>query len=64
MLLEHRIESNQVHYRNDRYSIFGKRRDNLPNMDAIEDKYLILPLHTKVSEDDVHKICETIKKGW
>jgi dTDP-4-amino-4,6-dideoxygalactose transaminase len=64
MLREHRIESNQVHYRNDRYSIFGKRRDNLPNMDAIEDKYLILPLHTKISEDDVHKICETIKKGW
>jgi dTDP-4-amino-4,6-dideoxygalactose transaminase len=63
-LREHRIESNQVHYRNDRYSIFGSRRDNLPNMDAIEDKYLVLPLHTKISEEDVIKICEIIKSGW
>jgi dTDP-4-amino-4,6-dideoxygalactose transaminase len=63
-LREHHIESNQVHYRNDRYSIFGKRRDNLPNMDAIEDKYLVLPLHTKIQEKDVHRICEVIKCGW
>jgi dTDP-4-amino-4,6-dideoxygalactose transaminase len=63
-LREHNIESNQVHYRNDRYSIFGKRRDNLPNMDAIEDKYLVLPLHPKVREEDALKICDVIKSGW
>jgi dTDP-4-amino-4,6-dideoxygalactose transaminase len=63
-LREHHIESNQVHYRNDRYSIFGKRRDNLPNMDAIEDRYLVLPLHTKIRDADVHKICGIIKSGW
>ncbi|MDR2717119.1 MAG: DegT/DnrJ/EryC1/StrS family aminotransferase [Treponema sp.] len=64
MLREHHIESNQVHYRNDRYSIFGRRRDNLPNMDTVEDKYLILPLHTKVREEEVYRICEIIKGGW
>jgi dTDP-4-amino-4,6-dideoxygalactose transaminase len=63
-LREHHIESNQVHYRNDRYSIFGRRRDNLPNMDAIENKYLVLPLHTKIREEDIQKICEVIKSGW
>jgi dTDP-4-amino-4,6-dideoxygalactose transaminase len=63
-LREHHIESNQVHYRNDRYSIFGKRRDDLPNMDAIEDKYLVLPLHTKIREEDINKICDVIKSGW
>jgi dTDP-4-amino-4,6-dideoxygalactose transaminase len=63
-LREHNIESNQVHYRNDRYSIFGKRRDNLPNMDALEDRYLVLPLHTKVTEEGIHKICDVIKSGW
>ncbi len=52
-LRDHRIELDQVHYRNDRYAIFGSRRDNLPNMDAIEDKYLVLPLHTKMTESDV-----------
>jgi dTDP-4-amino-4,6-dideoxygalactose transaminase len=64
MLREHHIESNQVHYRNDRYSVFGKRRDNLPNMDLIEDKYLVLPLHTKINEHDVYNICKIIKRGW
>jgi len=63
-LREYHIESNQVHYRNDRYSIFGGRRNNLPNMDAIEDKYLVLPLHTKISEEDIYKVCEVIKSGW
>lgn len=58
------IESNQVHYRNDRYTIFGGRRDNLPNMDALEDKYLVLPLHTKMSVENVHKVCNVIKSGW
>ncbi len=33
-------------------------------MDSIDDNYLILPLHTKMSEDDVDRVCETIKQGW
>jgi dTDP-4-amino-4,6-dideoxygalactose transaminase len=63
-LRENKIESSQVHYRNDRYSIFGGRRNNLPNMDKIEDNYLVLPLHTKMDENDVLKICNVIKSGW
>lgn len=59
------IESGQVHYRNDRYSIFGRSVQGLfPNMDAVEEKYLVLPLHTKMNESDVIRICETIKSGW
>jgi perosamine synthetase len=68
-LMEHlrnyKIESSQVHYRNDRYSIFGRRTPGLfPNMDAMEDRYLVLPLHAKVSEKNVEYIVEIIKKGW
>lgn len=63
-LRESKIESNQVHYRNDRYSIFGGRRSDMPNMDAVEDKYLVLPLHTKISEQDVERVCNVIKSGW
>ena len=63
-LREHDIESDQVHYRNDRYAIFGLRRENLPNMDAIEDKYLVLPLHTRMREGDVERVCEVIRSGW
>jgi len=63
-LLENGIESNQVHYRNDRYSIFTQSRLDLPNMNQIEDEYLVLPLHTKMNQDDVDRICNVIKVGW
>ena len=63
-LREHNIESSQVHYRNDRYSIFGGRRNDFPNMDAVEDKYLELPLHTRMNLSDVQRVCSTIRSGW
>jgi len=62
-LRERGIESGQTHYRNDRYSIFDVQ-DEFPYMDAIDDKYLILPLHTKMSLDDVDYVCAEIQKGW
>lgn len=63
-LHENQIESAQVHYRNDRYSIFGGRRNDVPNMDLVEDKYLVLPLHTKMDPADVQRVCDVIKDGW
>jgi dTDP-4-amino-4,6-dideoxygalactose transaminase len=62
-LRANRIESGQTHYRNDRYSIFNCSEE-FPGMDAIDDKYLILPLHTKMSINDVDNICNVIKSGW
>ena len=58
------IESAQVHYRNDRYSVFGGRKSDLPFMDALEDKYLVLPLHHKVQPKDIKKIATIINEGW
>jgi perosamine synthetase len=63
-LLNHGIESNQVHYRNDRYSIFCEEKLNLPNMNYLEERYLCLPLHTKMSIANVDRICEVINSGW
>ena len=63
-LFEQGIESNQVHYRNDRYSIFGGRVEGLVHMDAVEDKYLVLPLHTHMSVADVERVCSVIRSGW
>ena len=31
-------------------------------MDKIENKYLVLPIHTKVSEKDANYICRLINK--
>jgi dTDP-4-amino-4,6-dideoxygalactose transaminase len=63
-LAEYGIESDQVHYRNDRYSIFANFRGEFPNMDAVDSKYLVLPLHMGMDGDDVRRICSVIKSGW
>ena len=61
-LREKNIETNQVHFRNDKYTIFKKfvKRQVFKNMDMIEDKYLVLPIHTKVSVKDANYICKLI----
>ena len=63
-LRENGIESGQVHYRNDRYSVLGGRCNDLPNMDEVEDRYLVLPLHPRVRAEDVERICSLINEGW
>lgn len=86
-LIANGVESDQVHYRNDRYSIFkdfrrsrslwrrlwdktadwyrGRAtRGEFPNMDAIDRKYLVLPLHMGMTVEDVGRICEVIRGGW
>jgi len=65
-LRDNMIESNQVHFRNDRYSIFKEFTDGkkFPNMDKVEDDYLVLPLHTKMTVEDVKRVCSVIKSGW
>jgi len=62
-LRSRRIESGQTHFRNDRYSVFGCN-EAFPAMDSIDDKYLILPLHTKMTPEDVDHVCDTLKEGW
>jgi len=65
-LRDNNIESNQVHFRNDRYSIFKEFTDGkiFPNMDKVEDDYLVLPLHTRMTIEDVKRVCSVIKSGW
>jgi perosamine synthetase len=59
-LTSHGIDNNLVHLRNDIYSVFGAHRQELPHMNHIEDKYLYLPLNTKVTSDDVLYICKLV----
>jgi len=63
-LAENNIESSIVHFRNDLCPIFGGERNNLPVMNKLEDKYVSIPLHNSLSEDDIQHIVETIKSGW
>ncbi|OYP39107.1 DegT/DnrJ/EryC1/StrS family aminotransferase [Rhodopirellula sp. MGV] len=64
-LRDARIESGQVHFRNDRYSVFADFREGeLPNMNAMENRYLVLPLHTHMEIGDAERVCEVIRSGW
>ena len=54
------IESAQVHYRNDRYSIFSDYTNSCPNMDEVEDEYLVIPSHTRLKETDVSRIVKAL----
>jgi dTDP-4-amino-4,6-dideoxygalactose transaminase len=62
-LRSRRIESAQAFFRNDRYSVFGCN-ETFPAMDSIGDKYLVLPLHTKMTLQQVDIVCEALKEGW
>jgi dTDP-4-amino-4,6-dideoxygalactose transaminase len=33
-------------------------------MDAIDAKYLVLPLHMGMGTEDVERVCGVIKEGW
>ena len=59
-----KIESNQVHFRNDRYSIFKNfvKNKRFPNMDFVEKKYLVLPVHTKMTIADAHYVANMVNK--
>jgi dTDP-4-amino-4,6-dideoxygalactose transaminase len=58
------IETNQVHFRNDKYSIFKRfaKNNKFPNMDYVEDKYLVLPIHTKMSLIDATRVAKEINR--
>ena len=63
-LREKGIETNQVHFRNDRYSIFKKfiKNKKFKNMDMVENKYLVLPIHTKMKISDAKYISKKINE--
>ena len=60
----HQIETNQVHFRNDKYSIFKKFTKNkkFKNMDKVENKYLVLPIHTKMKTSDAVRVAKLINR--
>ena len=53
-----KIETNQVHFRNDRYSIFKKfiKKNIFPNMKKYENNYLVIPMNIKITTKDAYYI--------
>ena len=60
-------ECNRVHFRNDKYTIFEKvvsDKSEFEEMDKVQDKYVVLPIHHKVTKQNVEIMCNLIKEGW
>lgn len=54
--------SGMHHERNDRYTIFKQYKSHCPNMDRLNDKFLLLPNHGGVKSGHIKEICSIIKK--
>jgi len=56
------IQVNVNNRRNDKYSIFGGIKSDLPNTTLADSDTILLPCHTGLSMDDLNKIVEKIKE--
>ena len=61
-LMSKGVDVNMVHLRNDIYKAFGGKRQNLINMNDIEEKYLYLPLNSYITEDQVEEVITIFNK--
>lgn len=59
-LRKNRIESAQVHYRNDRYSVFGEQKRRFKNMEDLERSYLVVPMYPQMLNDEIDLISNKI----
>jgi dTDP-4-amino-4,6-dideoxygalactose transaminase len=57
---EQGVQCDLVHLRNDIFTPFGGKRQELPNMDEIETKYLYIPIHNKMSITDAKYVSKVI----
>lgn len=64
LLNDYNIECSTVQNRNDVYSVFGGKRQDLPVMNEVESRYISLPLHNRMTLEDVRYICNVINLGW
>lgn len=48
--------------RNDKYSIFGGKRNDLPNLEKADNDSILLPIHYDLTDDNVSKIIDVVKK--
>ena len=61
-LMSKGVDVNMVHLRNDIYKAFGGKRQNLINMNDIEEKYLYLPLNSYITENQVEEVITIFNK--
>lgn len=57
---ERGVECDLVHLRNDIFTPFGSKRQKLPNMAWVEERYMYIPMHINLTFDEIDYVCEVI----
>ncbi len=64
MLKEHDIPASVVHLRIDTNSVFGGLAADLPGQERFNENQVALPIHRELTDEDIRKITNCIRKGW
>jgi perosamine synthetase len=63
-LKEHDIPSSVVHQGIDRNTLFGGTREDLVSQRRFDEMQISIPVHEKLTDDDLDHIVRTIQSGW
>lgn len=58
------VPASVVHLRIDTNSVFGGIRQDLPNQERFNERQVSLPVHSDLSDEDVHRIIGAVEGGW
>jgi len=58
------ISSSVIHLGIDKNILFGGKDESLLNQRKFDNTQIHIPIHNGLSDEDVHKIVNTIKSGW
>lgn len=58
LCIQYGKQGNQHHYRNDKYTVFSKFKNNCPMMDRIEEDWRLLPMYPQLSLRQVKKYAQ------
>lgn len=58
------VETSIVHMRNDVYTVFGKKRNDLPHLNQFSESFICIPLHNQMTDEHVDHVIQSMRKGW
>lgn len=64
MMTDGGVAASELHLRNDRHSVFGESKRDLPALNDFYSKFVHIPCGWWVTHEDRAKIVELIKNGW
>ena len=58
------VDASVVHLRIDTNTVFGPLRTDLPQLDRLTETMICLPLHYRLTDDDVDDVIDAVRTGW